>query len=462
MRFRTPLFVIAFVLHALRAYSAQPNIIVIMTDDQGWADIGLQGKGCQTPNLDRLAAEGIRMTSFYATQAVCTSSRTALLTGCYPNRLGLGGVALGPKSPHGLNPKEQTIAELLKDAGYHTGISGKWHLGDHGKFLPPNHGFDESLILPYSNDMWPLGQSRNKLRENYPDLYWIESGVVGEKVGTWSDMDKVLGKQFDWAETFLKKQKADKPFFLYIAPSMPHVPLGRNPDYQGKGATPYAEVITEIDTRVGQLLKILQETGADKNTLIIYTSDNGPWLNFGNHAGSAGPFREGKGTTWEGGVRVPFIACWPGVIAPNRTSPALAGNLDVLPTLVEAAGAKMPLLPIDGESFLPLLKGQRETARETFAYYYGDTLEAVRKGKWKMHLAHTSRSYEGLTPGVDGAPGPTKQVRVAPALYDLNKDPGERNDVSAANPDVLVELMELAKQFRLEMTNGKREVGTDK
>ena len=462
MYLRTPLFAIAFLLNVLSARSAQPNIIVIMTDDQGWADIGLQGKGCQTPNLDRLASEGIRITSFYATQAVCTSSRTALLTGCYPNRLGLGGSALGPKSPKGLNPKEQTIAELLKDAGYHTGISGKWHLGDHGQFLPPNHGFDESLILPYSNDMWPLGQSRGQPRAGYPELYWIESGIVGEKFGTWSDMDKALGKQFDWAEIFLKKQKTGKPFFLYIAPSMPHVPLGRNPEYKGKGATPYAEVITEIDTRVGQLLKVLQETGADKNTLIIYTSDNGPWLNFGDHAGSAGPFREGKGTTWEGGVRVPFIARWIGVIPPNRTSSALAGNLDVLPTLVEAAGAKMPLLPIDGESFLALLKGQRDTARETFAYYYGDTLEAVRKGKWKMHLAHTSRSYEGLKPGVDGAPGPTKQVKVPPSLYDLNKDPGERNDVSGANPDVLVELTELAKQFRQEMDKGKRKVGTDK
>lgn len=445
----------------LLAAERPPNVVLIMTDDQGWADIGTQGKGVRTPNLDRLAAEGARLTSFYATQAVCTSSRTALLTGCYPNRLGLGGNALGPGSKIGIADAEQTLAELLRERGYRTGISGKWHLGDHAAFLPPRHGFEESLILPYSNDMWPLGQDRRHPRPTYPALSWIESGVTGEVVGTWEDMDKVTGRQFDWAEAFIRRHAGkDRPFFLYIAPSMPHVPLGRDAAFKGKGPTPYAEVIAEIDARVGRLLDTLRETGADRDTLLIYTSDNGPWLNFGDHAGSAGPFREGKGTTWEGGVRVPLLARWPGKIPAGRVSGALAANLDVLPTVVEATGAAKPRLPVDGVSFLPLLKGESEAARDSFVYYYsGDNPEAVRRGKWKLHLPHTSRSYEGLKPGTDGEAGPTKQQKLPLALYDLEADPGERKDVSAEHPELVEELRALAVRARKELIAGKREPG---
>lgn len=446
---------------SLCAAEGPPNVVLIMTDDQGWGDISAQGNGVRTPNLDRLGAEGIRMTSFYATQAVCTSSRAALLTGCYPNRIGLGGNALGPNASIGINAQEQTLAELLKARGYRTGISGKWHLGDKPAFLPPQHGFDESLILPYSNDMWPLGHDRQNPRPSYPPIHWIEAGIIGERVGTWEDMDKVTSRQFDWAEDFVRRHAGKhQPFFLYIAPSMPHTPLGRDAAFKGKGPTPYAEVISEIDARVGRLLQLLRQSGADANTLFIYTSDNGPWLNFGDHAGSAGHFREGKGTTWEGGVRVPFLARWPGVIKPGRVSAALAGNLDVLPTVVAATGAAMPKLPIDGQSFLPLLRGESENAREVFVYYYaGDNPEAIRKGKWKLHLPHTSRSYEGLKPGVDGAAGPTRQKKIELVLYNLDQDPGERTDVSAKHPDIVSELQALAAQYKQELLAGKRAPG---
>lgn len=459
-----PIALLLTLAAALSAADRPPNVLLIMTDDQGWADISAQGKGVLTPNLDRLGAEGIRLTSFYATQAVCTSSRAALLTGCYPNRIGLGGNALGPNSPIGINPQEETLAELLKARGYRTGISGKWHLGDKPAFLPPRHGFDESLILPYSNDMWPLGHDPRHPRPNYPVLRWIEAGVTGEVVGTWEDMDKVTARQFDWAEGFIRRHAGkDRPFFLYVAPSMPHVPLGRDAAYKGKGPTPYAEVISEIDARVGRLLTLLRESGVENDTLVIYTSDNGPWLNFGDHAGSAGPFREGKGTTWEGGVRVPFLARWPGVIKPGRVSSALAANLDVLPTIVAATGAQPPRLPIDGQSFLPLLRGENESARTSFTYYYsGDNPEAFRKDKWKLHLPHSSRSYEGEKPGTDGEAGPTHQVKVPLALYDLERDPGERNDVSSQHPEIVTELKALAAQAKDALVSGKRPPGRSK
>lgn len=454
------LLALAFLAAQLHAQAAKPNIILIMTDDQGWADIGTQGPGCKTPNLDRMAKEGLRLTSFYATQAVCTSSRAALLTGCYPNRIGLGGRALFPGEKVGLNPDEETLPELLRAAGYRTGMSGKWHLGDRKPFLPPDHGFDESLVLPYSNDMWPLRYRAGQTKSNHPPLPWIEDGKPAGFVDGWEAMDGVTARQFDWAEGFVKRHVGKpSPFFLYIAPNMPHTPLGASAEFKGKGPTPYAEVIAEIDARVGRLLGLLAEKGADADTLVIFTSDNGPWLNFGDHAGSAGHFREGKGTTWEGGVRVPFLARWPRGIPADRVSSALAANLDLLPTLVDLAGARPPAKPIDGQSFLPLLTGKADQARASFLYFYGDTLEAVRHGKWKLHLEHSTRTYEGLPKGKDGAPGATKTVKAPLALYDLETDPGERKDLAAQHPKVVEELRALAAEGRRNLTEGKRPIG---
>ena len=445
-------------------FGARPNVVYIMCDDMGWADPGCYGSTQNlTPNIDRLAKDGLRFTSFYATQAVCTSSRTALLTGCYPNRLGLGGVALGPQSKTGLSNDEQTLGTLLRDAGYHTGVVGKWHLGDAPKFLPPNHGFDDSMSLPYSNDMWPLGyavgdESRRKM---YPELPRYVNGHPMGFVRDWTDMDALTSSQGLRAVRFIHDSAGkDRPFFLYLATSMPHTPLGASADFKGKGVTPYADTLADIDRAVGAVLKALEDKGVADNTLVVFTSDNGPWLNFGRHAGSAGPFREGKGTTFEGGVRVPFIVRWPGVVKPGTLTHALAANIDVVPTLVQACAAKAPKHEIDGQSFLPLLKGAQTSARESFAYFYGDRLEAVRKGRWKLHLPHAYRSYVDMVPAAkDGLPATTHQRQIGLSLYDLDADPGEALDVAAANPGLVKELQELAAAERKKLDAGKRPVG---
>jgi len=445
-------------------HGARPNIVYIMCDDMGWADPGCYGsKQNLTPNIDSLAREGLRFTSFYATQAVCTSSRTALMTGCYPNRLGLGGTALGPKSKTGLSNDEQTLGTLLRDAGYRTGVVGKWHLGDAPRFLPPNHGFDESMILPYSNDMWPLGYAvgDETRRKMYPELPRYSEGVAISYVRDWMDMDNLTSAQGLRAVNFIQDNASKgRPFFLYLATSMPHTPLGASRDFKGKGPTPFAETMADIDRAVGAVLRELVNSKVDKDTIVIFTSDNGPWLNFGRHAGSAGPFREGKGTTFEGGVRVPFIVRWPGVVKPGTVTDALAANIDVVPTLVEACSAMAPKLEIDGQSFLPLLKGQKTSARESFAYYYGDRLEAVRRGKWKMHLPHAYRSYVDMVPAArDGLPATTHQRQIGLSLYDLEADPGETNDLASANPSVVKELEEFAAEERKKLDAGKRPVG---
>ncbi|MCX6918964.1 MAG: sulfatase [Verrucomicrobia bacterium] len=443
-------------------FGAQPNVVLIMADDMGWADPACYGsKQNVTPNIDKLAQDGTRFTSFYATQAVCTSSRCALMSGCYPNRLGLGGTALPPKSKLGLSTTEESLATLLRKAGYHTGIVGKWHLGDNSKFLPPAHGFDESLVLPYSNDMWPLGYVPGDVTKNYPPLPWLADGVPFGTVKDWTDMDALTTVQGFRAVRFIRQNAGKgKPFFLYLATSMPHTPLGVSSEFKGKGVNRYADTMADIDDKIGSVLAALRETGVEKNTLVIFTSDNGPWLNFGRHAGSAGPFREGKGTTWEGGVRVPFIIRWPGVVPAGKVTSALAGNLDVLPTLVEACGASKPVLPIDGQSFLAAAKGTSAKARENFAYYYGDKLEAVRVGKWKLHLPHTYRSYENLVPAaVDGKPAAYKQGKVEWELYNLESDEAERNEVSAAHPDVVADLKAFAEAERKRMDEAKRPVG---
>jgi arylsulfatase len=445
-------------------FAAKPNVVLIMCDDMGWADLGCYGsKQNPTPNIDRLRAEGMRFTGFLATQAVCTSSRAALMTGCYPNRLGLGGIALGPDSKIGLHNDEQTLGTLLREAGYHTGVVGKWHLGDAPRFLPPAHGFDESMITPYSNDMWPLGyylgdESRRKM---YPELPRFVNGHLLGYTRDWVDMDNLTSTQGLRAVRFVREHAGKpKPFFLYLATSMPHTPLGASSDFKGKHATPYADTMADLDRLVGALMKALADKRADEDTLIIFTSDNGPWLNFGRHAGSAGPFREGKGTTFEGGVRVPFIARWPGKIRAGSETAALAANIDVVPTVLAACGASAPRLPIDGVSFLPVLTEGKSGPRDSFAYYYGDKLEAVRKGRWKLHLPHAYRSYVDMIPAErDGLPAKTHQRQIGLALFDLESDPGETKDLAAAHPDVVKELQAFAAEERQKLDAGKRPVG---
>ncbi len=444
--------------------AGRPNIVLIMCDDMGWADLGCYGSTQNpTPNIDQLRKEGVRFTNFLATQAVCTSSRVALLTGCYPNRLGLGGTALGPNSKVGLSNDEQTLGALLQKAGYHTGVVGKWHLGDAPKFLPPAHGFDESMVTPYSNDMWPRGYGRGdeSRRKMYPELPRYVDGHLMGHTRDWVDMDAMTSSQGLRAVRFIEDNAGKpQPFFLYMPTSMPHTPLGASSDFKGKHATPYADTLADLDRAVGAVMAKLRDKKVEQETIVIFTSDNGPWLNFGRHAGSAGPFREGKGTTFEGGVRVPFIVRWPGVIKAGSETDALAANIDIVPTLLAATEAPAPKNEIDGISFLPVLKEGKTATREAFAYYYGDRLEAVRKGKWKLHLPHAYRSYVDMIPAErDGYPAKTHQRQIGLSLYDLDKDPGEKDDLSAAEPELVKELQALADAERKRLVAGKRPVG---
>ena len=441
-----------------------PNVVLIFTDDQGYADVGVYGaEGFTTPHLDGLAAQGMRFTDFYASEAVCSASRASLLTGCYAPRVSIRG-ALTPGAQVGLNPEEITIADLLRGVGYATGAFGKWHLGDDPQFLPLQQGFDQYLGLPYSNDMWPVdydgtpATSGNKLR--WPPLPLIEGNEVLEIVDELADQDQLTTRYTERALDFIDRN-AESPFFLYLAHSMPHVPLGVSEKYRGHSEQGmYGDVIEEIDWSVGQVLAALDRNGLAEDTLVIFTSDNGPWLNFGNHAGSTGPLREGKGTAFEGGPRVPAIMRWPGRIPPAAVCERMASTLDVLPTLAAITGAALPPQPIDGVNILALLEGQPDAnPRNVFWFYYAAELRGVREGRWKRVFEHRTRSYVGVEPGMDGLPGPYAQPTVPTALYDLENDIGETTDVSDLHPDVVRRLDEIAEVARA--TLGDRLTGRE-
>ena len=419
-----------------------PNVIIVYVDDMGYADLGCFGaKKIMTPNLDRMAKQGTRFTSFYVSQAVCSASRAALLTGKYSNRAGILG-ALGPGNKNGLARDHTTIAEMMKTHGYATSIIGKWHLGHLPEFLPTRRGFDEYYGLPYSNDMWPKHPTAK-----FPDLPLIE----GEKVIAKNpDQTKLTTDYTERATQFIKKNK-DRPFFLYLAHSMPHVPLFVSERFKGKSeAGLYGDVIMELDWSVGQILQTLQDLGIDDNTLVIFTSDNGPWLSYGNHSGSAGLLREGKGTTWEGGMRVPFIARWPGRIPPDKTQPEPAMTIDMLPTISRLTGAKLPAGKLDGKDITPLLIGEAgaKSPHEAYFFYWNNELHAVRSGSWKLYFPHTYRTLVGSAAGNDGKPGPYKEGKVGLELYSLDTDLSERTDIASRNPDVVRRLQGLADRMR--------------
>jgi len=455
----TIIFIFSFFSSCSKQQAQLPNIVLIFTDDQGYADLGCYGaQGFETPNIDQLAGEGIRFTDFYVSQAVCSSSRSSLLTGCYAQRISIHG-ALMPWSVVGLNSDEMTIAELLKQKDYATCAVGKWHLGHYKQFLPLQHGFDEYYGIPYSNDMWPVNfagepveDSTGNWKKSYPRLPLIEGNEKVEEVLTLDDQANLTRKYTERAVSFINKNK-DKPFFLYLAHSMPHVPLGVSDKYKGKTQYGmYGDVIEEIDWSVGQVLNALKDNGLDKNTLVIFTSDNGPWMNFGTHAGSAYPLREGKGTAFEGGVREPCIMRWPGHIPENTTITKMASTIDILPTIAEITGTQLSKNKIDGVSILSLMENQKNAnPRNKFYYYYGGGLRAVRKGKWKLVLPHKSRSYKDMEPGKNGFPGKTNTIEIPLALYDLENDIGEQNNVMEQHPETLKELQELARLERIEL-----------
>lgn len=422
-----------------RENQRQPNLIIIFTDDQGYGDLGAYGaEGFRTPNLDRMAQEGVRFTSFYVAAGVCTPSRAALLTGCHPMRVGLGHRVLFPYSTTGLNPDEVTIAEILRGRGYATGCIGKWHLGHHQKFLPTRQGFDYYLGVPYSNDMGGVEYRQQNFKA--PPLPLLRNEELIEES---PDQRYLTMRYTEDALHFLANNK-DRPFFLYLPHNMPHLPLAASGKFQGKTAHGlYGDVIEEIDWSVGQILARLQKLGLDENTLVMFTSDNGPVIRpgaaGGRRGGSAGPLRGSKNTTWEGGMRVPCIMRWPGRIPKGRVCGEMVTAMDILPTFTKLAGAGPPTdRIIDGKDIRPLIFGEpgAKSPHEAFYYYRDERLQAVRSGRWKLHVYRPEWETDEA------------ERRAGPLLFDLEADIGETANMASKHPEVVKRLEALAERAR--------------
>ena len=431
-------------------HSSPPNIVLILTDDQGFQDIGPNGAiDFQTPHIDQLASEGVVLDNYYAPQAVCSASRAGILTGCYPNRIGIHN-ALMPNANKGLNPSEVTLAELLKTKGYATGIFGKWHLGDHKEAMPLNHGFDEYFGIPYSNDMLPNHPYQGKWFDFDP-LFLYENEKV---IDTLTDQSQLTTQITEKSVAFINKHK-DEPFFLYVPHPQPHVPLFVSDKFKGTSKRGlYGDVIMEIDWSVGQIMKTLKENGLEENTIVIFTSDNGPWLSYGNHAGSALPYREGKGTAWEGGQREPFVIKYPKEIPMGKRSHTPVMGIDVLPTLAKQVDASLPDHPIDGKDVWEVftLKTDKSPQEAYFFYYRVNELHAVRSGDWKLYFPHRYRSMNGQTPGKDGIPGDYIQIDLKEQeLYNLVNDERETTNVASQYPEIVKQLNDLADQMRAKL-----------
>jgi arylsulfatase A len=435
--------------------TSHPNIIVIFADDLGYGDLASFGGTTPTPHLDRLAREGMKLTHFYA-QPLCSPSRASLLTGCYSQRVGFPYV-VGPQGPSwtadkynvGLNPAEQTLPELLKAQGYATACVGKWHLGHLPEHLPTRHGFDQYFGLPYSNDMVKSHGSE------WGDLPLIDGETTLEQN---PDQSELTRRYTERAVSFIRQNRHARPFFLYLAHSMPHVPIFASKRFKGKsGQGLYADVIQELDWSVGEVLKALKANQLDKNTLVVFTSDNGPWLRQGNHAGSAGGLREGKNTTFEGGVRVPALVWWPGHVPASSTNAQPAHLIDLLPTFTQLTGAPKPTAAIDGRSILPRLLGQTNEpdGREVTYFFLGTELQALRKGRWKLHLPH--RYEHVVKPNHDGSmDAKSESLPIDLSLFDLETDPGERQNVALQHPALVQELRQLATRFADELQRTRR------
>ena len=428
-----------------------PNIVIFFADDMGYADLSCYDSTlCTTPNLDQLARRGMRFTSFYVSEAVCSASRSSMMTGCYAQRVSVRS-ALGPTSKVGLHPDETTIAELVKPLGYATCAIGKWHLGYQKQFLPTSQGFDEYLGLPYSNDMWPYhygDHDRGKVGPgNFPDLPLVDGTETIERN---PQQDSLTPRYTERALDFIDRNY-DQPFLLYFAYSHPHVPIAASNAFKGStGKGLYADMVAEIDDSVGRVVRRLDEYGLTDNTIVIFTSDNGPWTRFGNHAGETGPLRGDKGTTFEGGVRVPGIFCYPGNIPAGTESAAIASTLDILPTLAAFTGAALPEKKIDGHSLAPLLRGQTtQSPTQAFYYYYGGQLQAVRVGDWKLHVPHSWRRV--VEKGKDGQPGPEEHIKIELSLFNLKDDIGESNNVAKEHPEIVEQLMKVVEEARTEL-----------
>jgi len=428
------------------AAADKPNFVVIFCDDMGYGDLGCYGhEKIKTPNLDRMAAEGQRWTDFYAAAPVCTPSRAAIMTGRLPVRSGMCSSksrVLFPNSLGGLPASEITLARALKDLGYDTMAIGKWHLGHLPEYLPTARGFDHYFGIPYSNDMDKVGPGDNiTLAEQGQTLAYnvplLRDGNIVERP---ADQHTITRRYAEEAAKFLRSRERSKPFFLYLAHNMPHVPLFRSDPFKGKSDGGfYGDVIEEIDWSVGVVLGALAETGLDRNTLVFFSSDNGPWLIFKHHGGSAGPLRDGKGCTYDGGMRVPGIFRWPGKIAPDVIRD-IGSTLDIFPTFLALAGGKLPGdRPYDGFDLRPTLLDGRPSPRTDMPFYRDDVLYGWRHGDFKAHFT---------TQGAYGPEAKKRESHDPPILFNLRDDIGEMKDVAAAHPDVISKIRQLADAHR--------------
>ena len=430
------LLLLAALLAPALSAARPPNVVVIFIDDMGYGDIGPFGATKQrTPHLDRMAKEGMKLTSFYATP-VCSVSRAQMMTGCYGARISVPGVYF-PGQSVGLNPSEVTVAERLKEKGYATQMVGKWHLGDQPEFLPTRQGFDHYLGIPYSNDM---------LKKSAETKVPVVPLLRDEKIVELMDGEgqrRMVELYTKEAVDFIGRHK-DQPFYLYYAHNAVHTPIWPGAAFAGKSQNGrFGDWVEEVDWSVGQVLDALRTQGLDKDTIVIFTSDNGPWLTKGADGGSAGPLRGGKGSTWEGGVRVPTLAWWPGRIPAGSVNDAVAATIDLLPTFVSLAGGTVPATPvIDGRDITPILLGQsKESAREAHYYFAGYDLQAVRQGRWKL----------ALTPQPEGMGKQAAKTSPGLRLYDLDAEIGEQTDVAAQHPDVVAKLKALADKMAAEI-----------
>ena len=445
---------------------SKPNIVFIMADDLGYGDLGCYGaKDIRTPHIDRLAREGTRFTSFYVAQAVCTASRAALLTGCYANRVGMAG-ALNHTSTTGLHSGEKLLSELLKTQGYATAIYGKWHLGHREPFLPTRRGFDEWFGIPYSNDNGPL----HPVTRGIPSLPLYENEQVAELDPDQSQFTRRITER---AVKFITRHK-DQPFFLYVPHIMPHVPIFASAKFKGtSGRGLYCDVVQELDWSVGEIMAALRKNGIDGRTLVVFTSDNGPFLSYGEHAGSAAPLREGKLTAFGGGVDVPCLMRWPGRVPAGRVTAELVTSMDLYTSFARMCGATLPTVKIDGTDLSPLVLGEKgATGRDTFWFYSGEELQAVRVGDWKLHLPHEYLTV-AASPGTGGKPSNWENMKplsievsgirgiasrhgyrvekIGLALYDLKNDPGETRDMASAHPEIVARLQAEVARARADL-----------
>ncbi|WP_442508983.1 sulfatase family protein [Novipirellula sp. SH528] len=446
--------------------SAPPNVVVIFIDDMGYADIHPFGDTkYPTPNLDRMAAEGRRFTDFVVSSAVCSASRSALMTGCYHRRVGISG-ALGPKSEIGISDAETTLAEVCKSKGYATAMFGKWHLGHHPKFLPTAHGFDQYYGIPYSNDMWPLHPDFLAKREKNPAAKspWPKLPMISATQGKGYEIvnpniqpedQEQMTKQFTERAVDFIQSNANRPFFLYLPHPMVHVPLYASDDFNGKsGQGIFGDVVMEVDWSVGQIMNAIESIDAAENTLVIFTSDNGPWLSYGTHAGSAAPLREGKGTMFEGGYREPTLMWWKGKIPAGTTCDKLCSSIDVLPTVAKLIDAEVPegaSRKIDGKDIRPLMFGDENASSPHdafYCYYAGGELHAVRNERFKLTFPHRYRTLAGRDGGDGGTPTAYEMTKIGLSLFDLDNDVSETTDVKDQFPAVVKELQAAAERAR--------------